>query len=130
MNSGEAKPGLYALDTSSGKLLWEFPAPNPCAGRAFCDPGVSAAIAAAPGVVLAGSMDGHIRAHDTSDGTLLWDFDTAREFDALGGLRASGGSIGGGSAPVFAGKDMFVNSGYGIYNHMPGNVLMAFTVAE
>jgi polyvinyl alcohol dehydrogenase (cytochrome) len=47
-------------------------------------------------------------------------------FDTLDGGQAHGGSIGGGAGPVFRGDMMFVNSGYGIYFHMPGNVLLAF----
>jgi polyvinyl alcohol dehydrogenase (cytochrome) len=127
---GEAKPGLYALDIATGEVRWEFSAPNPCNGKTWCDPGISAAIAGVRGVVFAGSMDGYIRAHDSANGALLWQFDTAREFDALGGMKVRGGSIGGGSAPVFAGSEMFLNSGYGIYGHMPGAALMAFTVAD
>jgi polyvinyl alcohol dehydrogenase (cytochrome) len=123
---GEGKPGLYALNAWSGSLLWQAPATDACAGRALCNPGVSQAIAGLPGVVFAGGMDGWLRAHDSTTGALLWQYDTAREFEALGGLTARGGSLGGGAAPVFADGVMYVMSGYGIYNHMPGNVLLAF----
>ena len=44
------------------------------------------------------------------------------------GVAAQGGSIGGGAAPVFKDGMMYVSSGYGIYGHMPGNVLLAFGV--
>jgi polyvinyl alcohol dehydrogenase (cytochrome) len=123
---GEAKPGLYALDAWSGELRWSVPAPQVCAGRAWCDPGIVQAIAGIPGVVFAGSMDGWLRAHDSASGALLWQYDTAREFEALGGVTGRGGSLGGGAAPVFAGGMMYVMSGYGLYFHMPGNVLLAF----
>ena len=32
----------------------------------------------------------------------------------------------GATGPVLSGNMLFVNSGYGIYFHMPGNVLLAF----
>ena len=123
---GEARPGLYALDIASGELLWSQPAPDVCAGREFCSPGVSGAIAGIPGVVFAGAMDGFLRAHDGASGAQIWEYDTAREFTTLSGAIAHGGSIGGGAAPVFRSGMMYVNSGYGIYGHMPGNVLLAF----
>jgi polyvinyl alcohol dehydrogenase (cytochrome) len=124
---GEAKPGLYALDIRTGKVRWDQPAPDVCAGRPFCNPGISAAIAGIPGVVFAGSMDGRMRAHDSATGAVIWEFDSARDFDALGGVPARGGSFGGGAAPVFKDGMMYLMSGYGIYNHMPGNVLLAFS---
>ena len=123
---GEAKPGLYALDIRTGEVRWEQPSPDVCNGRQFCNPGISAAIAAIPGVVFAGGMDGRMRAHDSATGAVIWEFDSARDFDALGGVRARGGSFGGGAAPVFKDGMMYLMSGYGIYNHMPGNVLLAF----
>ena len=52
--------------------------------------------------------------------------DTAVSFDTLDGGQARGGSFGGGTGPVFKDDMLFVNSGYGIYFHMPGNVLLAF----
>ena len=35
---------------------------------------------------------------------------------------------GGGSAPIVKDGHLYVNSGYGIYFHMPGNVLLVFSV--
>jgi polyvinyl alcohol dehydrogenase (cytochrome) len=75
-------------------------------------------------------MDGHLRAYDRMTGKVLWDIDTAVSFDALDGGRGQGGSFGGGSGPVFKDGMLFVNSGYGIYFHMPGNVLLAFRLSE
>ena len=123
---GEAKPGLYALDIRTGEIRWSQASPEVCAGRESCNPGISAAIAGIPGVVFAGSMDGWMRAHDSTTGAVIWQFDAAREFSALGGIPARGGSFGGGAAPVFKDGMMYLMSGYGIYNHMPGNVLLAF----
>ena len=44
-----SRAGLYALDPLSGTVLWSAPAPDTCAGREFCDSGISAAITAIPG---------------------------------------------------------------------------------
>jgi polyvinyl alcohol dehydrogenase (cytochrome) len=125
--SGPPRPGLYALDASSGELLWQGAADEACAGREFCDPGILASIAAIPGAVFAGHMDGRIRAYDAASGKVLWQFDTARELAALGGAPAHGGTIGGGGPVVHHGM-VYTNSGYGLYFHMPGNALVAFSV--
>jgi polyvinyl alcohol dehydrogenase (cytochrome) len=123
---GKAKPGMYALDVTTGKMKWFTKSSDICAGRQFCQPGISAPASALPGAVIAGAMDGHLRAYDKNTGRIIWDLDTAVSFDTLDGGQAHGGSIGGGAGPVFRGDMMFVNSGYGIYFHMPGNVLLAF----
>lgn len=127
---GEAKPGMYALNITDGEVLWFSPATDPCEGRQYCDPGYSAAVTAIPGAVLAGSMDGHLRAYDKDTGAVIWDFDTAIEFETLSGETAHGGSIGGAVGPVFKDGMMYINSGYGVYFHMPGNVLLAFSVED
>jgi polyvinyl alcohol dehydrogenase (cytochrome) len=71
-------------------------------------------------------MDGLLRAYDAASGDVLWQYDTVREFSTVDGGRSTGGSFGGATGPVFKSGMMFVNSGYGIYFHMPGNVLLAF----
>jgi polyvinyl alcohol dehydrogenase (cytochrome) len=122
----EARPGLYALDVNDGRLLWSQPANDVCNGREFCEPGLSAAIGTVPGAVLAGHMDGRVRGYDSATGRVIWDYDTTAEVTAVDGSRARGGSIGGGAGPVAAEGMVFVASGYGIYFHMPGNLLLAF----
>ncbi len=123
---GKAYPGMFALDIATGEVLWYHRNADRCDGREYCDPGLSAAVTALDGGVVAGGMDGWLRVYAREDGKILWDFDTARTFEALGGIPARGGSFGGGAGPVFNDGMMYVNSGYGLYNHMPGNVLMAF----
>jgi polyvinyl alcohol dehydrogenase (cytochrome) len=72
-------------------------------------------------------MDGHLRAYSTKDGTILWDFDTARRYKTVNGIEASGGSLDG-AGPAIAGGMLLVNSGYGVWGGMPGNVLLAFSI--
>ncbi len=126
---GEAYPGMFAVDITTGKQMWYSKTPDTCNGRKFCDPGLSAAASSIPGAAVGGSMDGHLRAYDSKTGEVIWDFDSAIEFAAENGHKATGGSFGGASGPVFNQDMLFVNSGYGIYFHMPGNVLLAFRLA-
>ena len=124
---GEArppKPGLYALDAATGELLWSAPAENLCGDLEGCDPGISHAIKAVPGAVIAGYLDGRLRVHDGETGEVIWALNTLRDFDTVSGETARGGSFSGGGAIVADGM-VYVNSGYGIYGHMPGNVLLA-----
>jgi polyvinyl alcohol dehydrogenase (cytochrome) len=118
--------GLFALDLVSGKTVWSAP-PKSCGERKNCSPAQSAAVAAMPGVVFEGSMDGHLRAHASSSGDVIWDFDTAREYETVNGLKARGGSMDGGGAAIAAGM-VYSYSGYGQWGGMPGNVLLAFSV--
>lgn len=126
----EARPGLYALDALTGERLWASPADNVCGDRKDCDPGISAAITAIPGVVFAGHMDGRLRAYDSATGKVIWSFDTDREFDTLSGAPGRGGSFGGGTGPMVVDGTLYANSGYGLYFHMPGNVLLAFSAGN
>jgi polyvinyl alcohol dehydrogenase (cytochrome) len=119
------RPGLYALDPASGSPLWSAPATDSCRGRPFCDPGISAPVTAIAGVVFAGHMDGVLRAYDAASGKILWSYDSTREVRTISGAMAHGGSFGGAGVAVRAGY-VVVNSGYGLYFHMPGNVLLVF----
>jgi polyvinyl alcohol dehydrogenase (cytochrome) len=120
-----ARPGMYALDAATGDLLWENLADDNCGDMQFCDPGISSAVTAIPGAVIAGHLDGRLRIYDASDGAVLWEYDTLASVDTVSGESAHGGSMSGGG-PTVANGMLYVNSGYGIYFHMPGNVLLAF----
>jgi polyvinyl alcohol dehydrogenase (cytochrome) len=126
LHSVPSKAGIYALDVATGKMLWAQPADNVCNGRPYCEAGISAAITAMPGAVLAGHMDGRLRAYAAESGKVLWEYDTTQEVTATDGSRAHGGSFGGGAGPIVQDGMLFAASGYGIYFHMPGNVLLAF----
>jgi polyvinyl alcohol dehydrogenase (cytochrome) len=58
---------------------------------------------------------------------VLKEFDTTQQVVTTSGAMARGGSFGGPGAAVRDGY-VVVNSGYGIYFHMPGNVLLAYRV--
>lgn len=121
-----SRAGLYALEARTGEAVWAAPADDVCAGRQFCDPGISAAITSIPGAVLAGHMDGRLRAYDSATGKVVWEVDTTREWRTVSGEVARGGSFGGGAGPMVVHGKLFAVSGYGLYFHMPGNVLLVF----
>lgn len=117
--------GLTALQLSDGARVWSV-AGTPCnPPRPGCSPAQPAAVTVIPGVVFSGSMDGHLRAFAAADGTLLWDIDTAKPFETVNGVNATGGSLDG-AGPVVSNGVVLVNSGYPRFGGMPGNVLLAF----
>lgn len=122
-------PGLHALDATTGRTIWFTPAPDACAParKPACDRGLSAPPTSIPGVVFAGSYDGHLRAYDERSGRVIWDFDTARDFPVLGGGMGRGGSIES-AGPVVIDGIVLVNSGYLWGGRMGGNLLLAFSV--
>jgi polyvinyl alcohol dehydrogenase (cytochrome) len=119
--------GLFALNVKTGEKVWSAPPPHDCGDRPICSPAQSQAVTALPDVIFSGSLDGHIRAYSTSDGKVLWDMDTARDYPTINGQPAHGGSLDG-PGPVVAEGILYVNSGYGQFGGMPGNVLLAFSV--
>ncbi|MEY3906717.1 MAG: hypothetical protein RIR59_1540, partial [Pseudomonadota bacterium] len=118
--------GLHAIDGATGRVFWSSKADNVCDKRANCDPGISAAVTAVSGFVFAGHLDGRFRAYDTQTGKPIWTFDTTQPIKTISGETARGGSMSGPGAAVANGH-VVVNSGYGLYYHMPGNLLMVFT---
>ncbi len=119
-------PGLYAVDLMTGDVVWSAPAEaEACEGGRSCFAANSAVATVIPGVVFAGRLDGHLRGHSTQDGRVLWDFDTAREFETVNGVPGRGGAIDGSGRVVAAGM-VIINSGYGAFSQMPGNMLLAF----
>jgi polyvinyl alcohol dehydrogenase (cytochrome) len=121
-----ARPGMHAIDAATGKLLWSRVQANKCGEkRPFCDPGISAAVTAIPGAVIAGHMDGHVRAYAKDDGRLLWDVDTTVPVRGVNGLTGRGGGMSGPGAAVGEGH-VAINSGYGLYFHEPGNLFLVY----
>jgi polyvinyl alcohol dehydrogenase (cytochrome) len=122
----EASGGMAAIGLSDGEAIWSTPNP-PCGGGKPCKGSHPAAVTAIPGIVFSGSMDGQLRAYSAQDGKILWEYDTAREFTAVNGVKANGGSMSN-AGPAVVGGMLFVNSGYSHHGGVaPGNVLLAFS---
>lgn len=118
--------GLHAVDAANGRIFWRSRADDICNKRPNCDPGISSAVTAMPGFVFAGHLDGRFRAYDNRSGKPIWTFDTTQSVKTISGEMARGGSMSGPGAAISNGH-VVVNSGYGLYYHMPGNLLMVFT---
>lgn len=121
--------GLFALKLANGEKVWLAPPKPECndAAKRGCSGAQSAAVTVIPGVVFSGGIDGHIRAYSTSDGAVLWDFNTARDYETVNGEKGKGGSLDA-AGPTVVDGILYVNSGYGLFRGMPGNVLLAFSV--
>ncbi len=126
-----AKPGMFALSLDDGALKWFTRDPDTiCQGRTFCTPGISAAASAFEGAVMAGSMDGTLRAYDKDSGDVIWSYDSTTPVKSLTGALATGGSFGGSAGPIAHDDMLYVVSGYGVYFHMPGAALLAFKIRD
>ncbi|RME64074.1 MAG: dehydrogenase, partial [Alphaproteobacteria bacterium] len=68
------------------------------------------------------------RAYDAATGRIVWSDDTLAERMTVTGARAHGGGMSGPGAAIGDGH-IVVNSGYGLYFHMPGNLLQVYGVA-
>ena len=128
----EGKPGLFALDLTTGEMLWEHDAQSDCSGdrrQRFTDCetrlGYSPAPIVVDGAVVQGAVDGILRVFDAATGEIIWQYDTLRDFTTVNGIPGNGGSID--SSPyVAANGTLFVVSGYARFGETPGNVLLAF----
>lgn len=123
----KARPGVHGLNVDDGELLWSHVQKNVCLPEhEFCDPGVSAAVTAFPGAVVAGHLDGFVRIYDGEMGDVLWEYDSRQTVQGINGISGHGGSMSGAGAAVVDGH-VIVNSGYGLYYHEPGNVMLVFS---
>ncbi len=123
-----ARPGIHAVDALSGEILWRHVQENVCGqGRPACDPGISAPVTAIPGAVFAGHLDGFLRAYDGESGRIIWEYNTVRDIKTVNDIAGRGGSMSG-SGSIVADGHLIMNSGYGLYFHEPGNVLLVFSV--
>jgi polyvinyl alcohol dehydrogenase (cytochrome) len=148
------RPGLYALDLSSGELLWQHAVQRGCdiadenrpligleSMRSGKQPelaelyrcsfyyGLSAAVTATEELVFSAGLDGKIRAFDITNGEILWQAETARSFSTSNGFEGHGGAIDV-SGQVLANGWLYVQSGYSMFGQLPGNVLLAYKVAD
>ena len=121
-----ARPGVATIDIDEQAVIWQHVQENTCGDdRPFCDPGVSAPLSVSDGVVYAGHLDGYLRAYDAQSGEILWSYNTAQDHTGTNGLTGRGGSMSG-AGPTVADGHLIVNSGYGLYFHEPGNLLLVF----
>lgn len=121
-----ARPGITALDITSGEVLWHHAAVNVCDGRPLCEPGYSAAITVTPELVLAGNTDGHFRILSAASGEVLWDIETDQEYTSVNGATGQGGSMSGGAAAIAYNGQLLISSGYAFLGKIPGNVLLVY----
>jgi polyvinyl alcohol dehydrogenase (cytochrome) len=141
-NAVAGKPGLFALDPFTGKIVWNTPAPvAPChyAGdrskdftKGACVRAQSAAPAVMPGAVFSGTLDGWFRAYDAATGKILWEFSTtAQTYRTVNGNPAQPGGGIDGMGPTIAGGMVYTMSGFNGAARTGGNgvnVLLAFSV--
>lgn len=124
------RPGMHALDANTGEMIWSTLHDDRCDGRASCHPGISQVPTVIGDMVVAGSMDGRVRAYALESGEIIWELDTTDDFETTQGNLTQGGSLGGAAGPVASNGMLILSSGYGLYNHMPGNLLLALRVRD
>ena len=141
-NAAPGKPGLFALDPFTGKIVWNTPAPAaPChyAGdrskdytKGACVRAQSAAPAVMPGIVFSGTLDGWFRAYDAASGKIVWEFSTtAQNYSTANGNAAQPGGGIDGMGPTIAGGMVYTMSGFNGAARTGSNginVLLAFSV--
>ena len=141
-NAAAGKPGLFALDPFTGKVVWNTPAPNaPChyAGdrskdftKGACVRAQSAAPAVMPGIVFSGTLDGWFRAYDAANGKVVWEFSTtAQTYNTVNANPAQPGGGIDGMGPTIAGGMVYTMSGFNGAARTGSNgvnVLLAFSV--
>ncbi|MCW3116111.1 MAG: dehydrogenase [Chitinophagaceae bacterium] len=128
-DKAKPSPGIYALDINTGDVKWKAATPSCDTTVKGCRQCNSAAPTVTPDIVFAGALDGHIRAYSVRDGKIVWDYDTVKDFETINKIKGKGGALDG-AAPVAANGMLFVNSGYGQFGEIPGNVLLAFEVQK
>ncbi|CAM2898862.1 PQQ-binding-like beta-propeller repeat protein [Skermania piniformis] len=128
----EGRPGIYALDIATGSVVWDIHPTHIYDGAEYISI-YSAAPSVTNDVLLAGSLDGELRAFRTADGTELARFDSDIDVVDVAGNTGAGGTIDSvGAVPVD--DTILLNSGYsnfgGIdaYQAGPGNVLFVLKV--
>lgn len=129
--SGTPRPSLHALDIETGRTRWSIDSPADClesgGGSVIddCYRGFSAPTTVAGDIVFAPTLDGVLRAFHADTGEQIWTFDTRRRFDAVDGGYANGGAIDLGGAYV-TGGEIYLSSGYGLFDQIPGNAFIQF----
>jgi polyvinyl alcohol dehydrogenase (cytochrome) len=127
-NRTKAPGGIHGVDIKTGQRVWFTPPGDLlCKAGPSCTAVQAAAVTAIPGVVFSGSWDGGLRAYDSKTGKILWVLDTNKEFPAVNGVKATGGSIDG-AGPIIVNGMLYVVAGNGGPFGSAGNVLLAFAL--
>jgi polyvinyl alcohol dehydrogenase (cytochrome) len=132
------KPGIHALDPATGQTVWFTPAPKVrCAWReqgvsngTVCVNSNSQAPSMIPGALIAGTIDGHLRAYDPKSGEIFWDIDAAAaKYNTVNGYTDQPGGAFDAGGPIIANGMLVVLSGYnGMLGGTPNNVILAFSI--
>lgn len=77
----------------------------------------------------AAALDGKLRMLDADSGKLLHLLDTKRAYATRNGIEGHGGAIDLSGVNV-SGRRLFLLSGYGVFGQMPGNLLLAYALAD
>jgi polyvinyl alcohol dehydrogenase (cytochrome) len=125
--------GIAGVRIATGEKIWYTRPPAvACAppNTNRCMQAQGSAVTAIPGVVFSGASNGMLRAYSTADGKVLWEFDTAQRFTTLNTVPARGGPILGSGVVIVDGV-VYATSGHAeLRGGVPGNVLLAFSVAR
>lgn len=130
-----ATPGIYALNLATGAIEWQIHPTHTFEG--LTTPSLfSASLSISNDLLLAGSLDGVVRAFHTADGAELWSMDTAVNFTDVNGVPGNGGTIDS-VGVVVAGDGLLINSGYstfqaqdGRYQRGAGNALFVMRLPQ
>lgn len=125
---GDGTGAIAAIRPADGSRAWytTLEPPEDCDAESYeCSSANWSSATAVPGGVLTGSWDGVVRAYAADSGEVTWEYPTRQRYEAVNGVPAYGGGIGGG-APTIVDGMMFVGSGYAILGGTAGNVLLAF----
>ena len=129
--SGAPQPSLHALDIATGDTRWAVDSPADCLAANSgdlidgCYRGFSAPATVVGDIVFAPTLDGVLRAFHADSGDEIWTFDTLRQFSAVNGGFAEGGAIDLGGVYA-AGDELYLSSGYGLVDQIPGNAFIQF----
>ncbi len=127
----QPQSGLNKINIYTGDVIWHTPAFFNCRkvlDWGFgCRDGLSQAITVMPGAILAGGLDGVLRAYDENTGEVIWQFDTKQESTGVNGIKGEGGTLDAGAVVVADGQ-LFFNSGYGGLMSVGGDAGNVFRV--
>jgi len=131
----DLRPGLYSFFVGTGEPSWFYEVSPDCANRSSrirnCEAraGFSATPLSVGGAVITAGLDGRLFIFDADSGELIFQYDTVVDYETVNGVEGYGGSIDAHSIAAGAGM-VFIGSGYGSFQQVAGNVLLAFKPAD